>query len=380
MRTLSFSFLFLISSLTPVESLRAEEIPEAACVDSRIDYDTSTLEKIIHTPEQVLRDEQGFWRDEKAQVYTEAWARNVNVTISREKWRRQVASLAEMTDEQQSRSALVRTTASIVDEKDAFLDRAIPHVCAYLPEDVRLDIPVHFTAFIPPRSMVTEGVVINVAAPYWKDNPDNILNNLMHEMFHVGYSHLRKKRTESPLEKEILYGMLDTPQNEGIATWVGYEARSVIPAPDEIDYRILENPRKLTRLLGDVNAILAAVDTTPEAELRRLSWKKGVTGRAYYIVGAHMAERIQTRLGKDALIQTIVEGPVAFATLQLPGRGRSQGGLRPRRQGPIQEPSSVCAIPEVECCRDHDRHRNGRRSHRLASLSSSGLILIFAHG
>jgi hypothetical protein len=58
-------------------------------------------------------------------------------------------------------------------------------VCSYLPADVNLDVPVHFTAFIPPRSMVTGGIVVNVAASYWNDNPDNILNNLVHETFHV---------------------------------------------------------------------------------------------------------------------------------------------------------------------------------------------------
>jgi hypothetical protein len=82
-----------------------------------------------------------------------------------------------------------------------------------------------------------------------------------------------------------------------------------------MDYRMLDDPDEVTRLLHDVNVVLAAVDTRDEQEVRRISWKKGVTGRAYYIVGAHMAERIQTDLGRDALIRTIVEGPTSFATL-----------------------------------------------------------------
>jgi hypothetical protein len=46
-----------------------------------------------------------------------------------------------------------------------------------------------------------------------------------------------------------------------------------------------------------------------------MSWDKGVSGRAYYIVGAHMAQQIQAGRGREALVQTIVEGPYAFATL-----------------------------------------------------------------
>jgi hypothetical protein len=312
---LSIALPLTVASLVPVPSSSAEDTPTASCADSRIVYDTSTLEKIVRPPERVLENEEGFWQNEKAQIYTTAWADNVGFAISREKWRRQIAAFADLTEDQRARSPLVRTTDSIVEHRDAFLARAIPHVCSYLPTDVNLDIPVHFTAFIPPRSMVTGGIVVNVAASYWNDNPDNILNNLVHEIFHVGYSHLRNARSEMPVANEVLHEILDTLQNEGVATWVGYEADSIFTAPDEIDYRTLEDPAKVTGLLRDVNAILGAVDTTHERELRKMSWDKGVTDRAYYIVGAQMARVIQVERGRKALIQTIVDGPVAFATL-----------------------------------------------------------------
>ena len=64
-----------------------------------------------------------------------------------------------------------------------------------------------------------------------------------------------------------------------------------------------------------LHAVLAAVDTADERDLRTMSWEKGVTGRAHYIVSAHMAREIQTGGGREALIQTIVDGPVAFASL-----------------------------------------------------------------
>ena len=60
-------------------------------------------------------------------------------------------------------------------------------------------------------------------------NVENILNNLTHEIFHVGYSHMRRERTEIALQDTRLYGMLDYLQNEGMATYVGYEAVSLFP-------------------------------------------------------------------------------------------------------------------------------------------------------
>ena len=78
-------------------------VPASSCLDSRIDYDTSTLEKIVRSPERVLEDEDAFWQDEKAQIYTTAWAKNVGLTISRKKWRGQIEEFAELTEEQRTR-------------------------------------------------------------------------------------------------------------------------------------------------------------------------------------------------------------------------------------------------------------------------------------
>ena len=106
--------------------------------------------------------------------------------------------------------------------------------------------------------------------------------------------------------------MLDALQNEGMATYVGYEAASLFPAPDEVDYRLLENPKDVARLLREVNDLFARVGTVSVEELHRLAWQKGVTDRGYYVVGAVMAQTIDSRLGRAALIGTLSQGPLSF--------------------------------------------------------------------
>jgi len=286
-----------------------------ACSASSIEFDTATLEKIVREPETVLADEEGFWENEEAQRYTRAWADNVGVRISRRKWRKQIAALSEQDPAARRDSPLLRLTESIIAAEGRFREEAIPLVCSYLPDGAYLDIPVHFTAFVPPRSFVMGGVVINISAPYWKGNGDNILNNLAHELFHVGYSRQRPHRTEAALRNEQLYGMLDSLQNEGTATWVGFEASAAFPAPDELDYGMLESPDEVTRLLAELNDLFAKVGRVSEKRLRRLSWNKGVTRRGYYIVGAHMARTIESARGREALVRTIAEGPASFVRL-----------------------------------------------------------------
>ena len=96
---------------------------------------------------------------------------------------------------------------------------------------------------------------------------------------------------------------------------MGYRAASDFPAPDELDYQLLENPDDVTRLFGEVNALFQAVGVVSDEELQQRSWRSGVTARGYYIVGAYMAQTIDSELGRDALIGTLETGPASFVTL-----------------------------------------------------------------
>ncbi|PLX30751.1 MAG: hypothetical protein C0600_07565, partial [Ignavibacteria bacterium] len=147
---------------------------------------------------------------------------------------------------------------------------------------------------------------------YWKGNTQNILNSLVHELFHVGYSRNRQYRREQPGKDDQLFDMMESLQNEGTATWVGYQAQSLFPAPDEKDYSMLDDVDEVTRQLGEVNTLFAEVGSLPDREMKQMSWDIGVEQRAYYIVGAHMASVIERGEGRRALVHTIAMGPRAF--------------------------------------------------------------------
>ena len=284
----------------------------ATCRDSKLVFSTATLESLINEPERVLAEEAEFWDREPAQHYTRLWAKAVNHQIDYEKWRASVGSLSDLSNEERSNHTLVQMTEGIVKGQQPFLKRALPYVCSYLPEGANLDVSIYFTAHIPARSFLWEGIIINVSAPYWHGNPDNILNNLVHEIWHVGYAKSRDIRSEDVTVDATRYDMLDTLHNEGFATHVGHRSDSIFHAPDEKDYRLLENPEDVTRLLAEVNDLFAQVGVLSTDELDRLTWERGVIGRAFYIVGAFMAQTIEDALGKQALVDTVSAGPISF--------------------------------------------------------------------
>jgi hypothetical protein len=285
----------------------------ATCLDSKLSFETSALERLINDPAGVLAEAEAYWRDEPAQQFTLAWAERNGFTISRERWARQVEAFAELPLEARETSPLTQMATAVVERREAFLTDALRHVCSFLPADTDTGVPVYFTSFIPPRAFVTGGIVINVGASYWKHNADNVLNALIHEIWHVGYSRLRSGRTEAPPSSHQLYGILDQLQNEGTATYVASTAQSRFPAPDELDFTLLESNEDLDRSISSVNELLGRIGRLSERRLSRLSWELGVEDRAYYVAGAHMARTIDERLGRAELLRTIIRGPVSFA-------------------------------------------------------------------
>ena len=289
---------------------------EDPCQRSAIRFETSTLEKIVGEPEAVLEEGEGFWTSERPLILVQGWADEVGSRDPYGRFRARVSDLASLSAERRADHPLLRMTEEIVASQDEWREKAVMHLCSYLPADVDLSRPAYFVAFVPPRAFATsDGNVIDVASGYWHGNVDNILNSLVHEYFHIGYGQLRRHRSEKPLENAALYRMLDMVHNEGLAVWVAYRARSLFPAPNEVDNDLLDDPDDVTRLLEALNGLLAQSTVMEAGALRRLAWRVGVTDRAYYIVGAHMARTIEAERGRDALIGTLHEGPLAYLTL-----------------------------------------------------------------
>jgi len=276
-----------------------------------IRFDTGALEKIVYEPHWVLDNEEEFWGGYPAQRYTRDWARAVNYEIDYGDWRRRVEEWSRLPEEERRVSSLLRITDTVVGARGRFMRDAVPHILGYLPEATVLDVGVYFIAFIRPRAFAKGEIVFNVAATYWKGNPDNILNTMVHEVLHAGYSYWLGDDEDRSLQEKILRNI----HSEGSATYAAYTARHLFPAPDDKDFQMLEDPGTVRKHLSQVNTILRAASEKPEAEVEKMMWDVGVIGRAFYTVGAHMCRVIEEDLGRDALVSTFKSGPAAFTEL-----------------------------------------------------------------
>jgi len=285
------------------------------CTASQVEFDTTTLEKIVEDPDWILENKDVFWADYRAQILTRKWADHVNYDIPYDKWRDHIIEWSSLTQAQRENHELMRVTQRILTAKDEFLMKALPHDCSFLPGGVDLSVTIQFTAFIPPFAFAMEDIVIDVASKYWKGNPEHILNLLVHEIFHVGYSFYRTLQNEKDSVEPALYSMLDNIVNEGICTYVGYRSLPIFPVEDERDYRMMEDSIEVQRLFADTNDILSQYGKLPPDALQKVSWDKGVIGRAYYVTGAHMCRVIDDRKGREALIEVYSKGPIAIIEL-----------------------------------------------------------------
>lgn len=287
----------------------------AACKKSQITFDTTSLEKLVSDPGWILENQELFWSEYRAQALTRKWADHVKYEIQYQEWREKVQGWMELSDADRQDHPLQGIARRILSARDEFMEKAVPHDCAYLPDWVDLSVTVQFTAFIPPFAFAMEDLVIDLASKHWNGNPEHVLNLLVHEIFHVGYSHYRTVQSEKDLVEENLYRILDNIVNEGICTYIGYRALPIFPVEEERDYLLLEDPAQVQRLVVETNLVLANYGKLPPEELGKLSWDKGVIGRAYYVAGAEMCRVIDEKYGRQALIDVYSTGPLSIIKL-----------------------------------------------------------------
>ncbi|NHJ02636.1 MAG: hypothetical protein EAX86_10900 [Candidatus Heimdallarchaeota archaeon] len=286
-----------------------------SCSDSTIKFNTSALERIVNEPQKVLNEEQAFWTNEKAQIYTKNWAKHVNYEIQYDEWRESLLKWLEVPLEQRKSHMLMKMTQKIITNKQKFVEKALPFLCSYSPINIDYSITIHFTAFIPVNAFAMGEIVINVTASSWKENAANILNTLVHELYHICYSDCRQYHPQEKYSENLIYSFLDNIHNEGICTYIGYNALKMFPAPDMEDYQLLEDIDEVNKAFRVVNGIFSEISIQSEEEVRKKAWKEGVLGRAFYISGAFMCKVIEKKCGRKGLMDTIIKGPLAFAEL-----------------------------------------------------------------
>jgi hypothetical protein len=280
---------------------------------SQINLTSDNLDILVNHPEDVLANYEEFWDTHRVQFCTKKWADHLNYEIPHEKVIAMIQEWADLSPEERANHSLNKNAAILIAEKDALLEKALPHLHSFFPSETDLSVDVHLTAFNPSRGFAMLDIVINVQAPHWQEDARNILNAIIHEIGHVGHSYYRTLWTEEKAKPEMKQRVLDNINSEGICTYIGYTAQGFAPAPGDQDYPQVDDPDRVVEAFDQTNQIIAKIDTVSDEDIQKMTWDTGIQGRAYYVVGTTICKTIDEKLGRQALIDAMSTGPQFWA-------------------------------------------------------------------
>ena len=82
------------------------------------------------------------------------------------------------------------------------------------------------------------------------------------------------------------------------------------------DYQLFLDERARKKRVSEYFDILAALEIRRDAPLQEDDWNilRRMSGRSrlWYVTGAHMAQLVEKKLGHEALVETIRQGPEYF--------------------------------------------------------------------
>lgn len=318
------------------------------CGQSHVIFDGSAVEAIVLNPEMVLADIDSFWTYNETFRLVNLWHHYQHQPLSKELWRDRIAGFASISGAQRRDHSIITLLNKLLSRREEFHQYSIPHICSFMPHKyIDFSTTVYFALGTDFAGFAADNlIVISISDPYWQGSCESILNAMTHEVFHIGYGFNAYARTEIPLKDNYLYNILGKLHNEGLATYVAYKAQSFFPAIAEMDFRMLEDSATVVSLIHDLNNLFQqaeisrrASDSTmkdsehsskkagllkrllgigkplTEEDLRNRIWTVGVERRAFYIAGAFMAQVIDQRNGRDALVETVARGPRSFVSM-----------------------------------------------------------------
>jgi hypothetical protein len=302
-----------LAGQTAGDAARPDDETECACLRSVVQFDISSVEKILLQPEGILKAPDRFWQEDEAYRLVRKWHTRTDQPLDLEAWQRKIEAVRDLPLAEREGHPQLAAARGLAAIESAFVAGAVPHVCAFLPPEADVSTTIYFTTEIMAAGFQESGdIVIHILN-------HELQNMFVHEVFHRGFVSIYRLSGNPNPETDPIRRMYLALQNEGIATYVAYEARSEFPQIGEVgrslvagDYDMLENAEEVDRLLRELSGLLREVPDMAAEELQQESWQVGVNGRAYYVVGAHMAATIDRTLGREALIGTIRIGPLAF--------------------------------------------------------------------
>jgi len=200
---------------------------------------------------------------------------------------------------------------------------------AFLPSDFTFGDATVYLTFGYDVGVVSDGhsASVNLAHPLLTEHPDALRYFLMHELHHVAYlNYHRFVRVRDIASREDLVDLVQRLTHlEGLGTYAPWDSRRVDGAiEDDPDYTALEDEELMRELEGRYWTLYGETKKLPRhIQLREalpVLEAFGTPNKLFHLVGARLARRVAETAGREALVQTIVDGPAAFLKLARESR------------------------------------------------------------
>ena len=188
----------------------------------------------------------------------------------------------------------------------------------YLPEDYTPKVTLYFIIGGYNGIALNEKIAMNIDWEQFRNDPQEILLYLPHELFHIGFAHyhslpdISKVRSMEDLRKTVMRITID----EGLATLVLYRKRIALNALEDYDYSVLSDSQLLSKKVQQFMSIMKMLDKNSSSPVtdKLLGEVLGQCSgdRLFYIVGCYMGLKIEQKYGRKRLVELIEQSPEKF--------------------------------------------------------------------
>ncbi|UCH57554.1 MAG: hypothetical protein JSV18_01130 [Candidatus Bathyarchaeota archaeon] len=167
--------------------------------------------------------------------------------------------------------------------------------------------------------IVSEGnAFLSLGHSLFHEHERELLYITMHELHHVGFSHYNPIYSLDELKttRDLLRIIKHSTHLEGLAVYAPFERRRRENGFTHRDYTVLNDPGERSSVSFEFLRIVKKLENEDERPLTGEDFdvlhRMSDGDRLWYVAGAHMAQAIDRRMGREELNQTIVDGPDAF--------------------------------------------------------------------
>lgn len=188
----------------------------------------------------------------------------------------------------------------------------------YLPKNYKQKATIYFVIGGYNGIAFNNKICVNIDYKQFRNNYNEIKFYIAHELFHIGFEkyHQLPDIFETKTVKDLKTIVISMTMNEGLATLTPYHKRIEMNEITDNDYVVLLDTTALNKKINQFNELLKYLDNNSSKEITN-EILGNVLGqcsgdRLFYIVGCYMGLKIESKFGKDKIVELVTGTPELF--------------------------------------------------------------------